>query len=162
MTLSNKLQSAVKYVHSLMGEYPATISITRNEIQNYARYDFEPYAGCRRSEELDLSTPYHNPIAAMIENVLSDVCTDCLKDEYAFNNPFFVSLIKGYIEVLIHQYGERVPITRTLAQVIVQHFLSEHDVLALIDDVDIIVETAKSPLFKQGAGHLFFLKVKTK
>lgn len=80
--------------------------------------------------ELEETVRYdtHNPIQAVLDSVFEEVCTDCLKLDYYFQDPFFVSLIKGYIEGLIAKFGNEVPVTETIARVCLIHPLTKHSI----------------------------------
>lgn len=101
----------------------------------------------------------HNPIQAVLNNVFEEVCTDCLKLDYYFADPFFVSLIKGYLEGLVAKYGNIVPITKTIAQVSLKHSLTKHDVCFKVGEELYVVDNCESQMFNNPT-RAWFLRVK--
>lgn len=130
--MTNQLRSALIHVASLMKQ------------EDYVEVNFQHNKGeveCILTKEeegvmikphtfykLPITPTTHNPIAAIIASISDEICNDCIKLDYYFKDPFFISLIKAYIEVLVQQYGTTVPITRSLARAILMHSLSEHKV----------------------------------
>lgn len=69
-----------------------------------------------------------NPIKRMIENVEEEVCIECLETDYMFRDPFFVSLIKAYVETIIIRYGSEVSISQPMAHAIIKHELTNYTI----------------------------------
>jgi len=102
-----------------------------------------------------------NPIGKMMEAIFQNVCTDCMKDDYNFKNPFFVDLIEAYFHALVVNYGELVPITRTMAKVIFEHKLTNYKVVYASEthNMHFTVESSDSVIFD--TERAYYLKVNT-
>lgn len=140
--MTDKLLNALKHTTALLNaEGYQAVNINTNkhdQITTVYTTKYSESPGTVRFGDTDVisfPTNSHSPIEGIIENVLGEICTDCLKDDYMFKNPHFVSLIKAYVEVLVNQYGNTVPITRTLAYRIVTDKLSKHPVYVRNGDV---------------------------
>lgn len=101
-----------------------------------------------------------NPLQDLINHVNEEMCNDCLKSEYYYRDPFFKSLVKAYIDGLVYEFGDTVPITRTLAHAIVEHKLSEHEVYVFIYDKYIRMDDHELAAFNEKYEYKFFLKCK--
>lgn len=115
MQLNPKLLSTLSYLSSLCDpQEEIMFSFHKGKVlsANLTTLDVKP-----------VELPSYCAFEDILDNVLSDMCTDCLKLDYHFKNPFFIDLCKAYVNSLVHTYGSEVPITRTLAIRILQYKL---------------------------------------
>lgn len=83
-----------------------------------------------------VSSPHDvNPIKQMFDNINEYMCTDCIKIDRLYKDDFFISLVKSYIESLIHEFGIRVAIPTELALAIVKHHLSDYTITYRLRDI---------------------------
>lgn len=131
LKVNNKLTPSVKstliYLQSLLGEgEQAAIVIDGNEISiaTSAKEAETPIVIFKG----DTDTPI-NPIQHMLDHINDEMCSDCLKQDWQFKNPYFVDLVESYIDSLVHTYGLSVPIPYELARAILLHQIGDYRIL---------------------------------
>lgn len=162
--MSVLLNNAIRYVHSLMQKENIVVvmidSSVKNTINVHKALEWDPDLKLTElNQNYNMDARLHNPISAMIEKLLSEICTDCIKVDYYFADPFFCSLVSAYLEVLINQYGECVPINRTMAQAILGHSLTKHSVCFKDKDGLLLRVGSKDDIQFEDETQAFFLKV---
>ena len=152
MELNPKLLSTLSYLSSLL------------DPQEEVMFSF--HKGSVRLANLtnltikEVNIPEYCALEDMIDSLMYDMCTDCLKADYNFKNPFFIDLCKAYIHSLIHTFGDEVPITRTLATRIIEHKLHPGQVTARQCDMVVHINSPNSDYLKDKPGqqwHYFLL-----
>lgn len=127
--MNSKLLTTLTYLQSILdiGDDEVIISLKGNNVRVTRLSDMH-------FEDVVID-PDVNPIQNILDHITEQMCTDCLKIDYLFQNDFFINLVKGYIESLIHEFGTRVPITLVLAEAIVKYNIApQYKVYAYVDD----------------------------
>jgi hypothetical protein len=141
--LPAKVVSTLVYLRSLLipGE-ELTVSITPQKVVVVTGK--EPNVNLF---ELDANYKI-NPIQDILEHLNEQMCVDCVKSDYNFQNEYFGSLIRGYVDGLVHEFGMTVPIPPELAKAIVKHGCSSYKIIAKKDE-DVVALSAgyKDELF---------------
>lgn len=101
-----------------------------------------------------------NPIKNIITHINEDMCTDCLTQEWQFKNPYFINLVGGYVNSLVHTYGLNVPIPYELASAILKWDITDYDVVAKKGDHRHAILSCKLLEAQKAAGYTFFLNAK--
>ena len=125
--LTHKLVSSLIYLHSiteLKDDEELVISIKKDRIAVSRNVEELLNPKVLTAEEYTI-----NPIKDMLEHINEEMCTDCLKFDSYFKDDFFSSLVRAYVDSLVHEYGLDVPITPELALAIVQYKVSDYDVV---------------------------------
>jgi hypothetical protein len=120
--MDNRVISTLKYLHSLLdiGDDEAIISVRTDRVTVSFMSDI--------LNVKDVIIDGTNPIQAILAHISEQMCTDCLSIEYLYKDDFFINLVKGYIECLVHEFGRNIPITPVLANAITKHKLCTYTV----------------------------------
>lgn len=156
--LTNEIKAGIGYLQSQLKDGASMTMHLRGSI---AQVVYSSTSDVEKYTELFEIKPLSNPIGKAIANIFEHVCTDCMREDYNFKDPYFTSLIKSYFECLTITYGELVPITKTMARAILRHKLSTHQVVysSIGQDKHLAIDNADHPIFDHDRS--FYLKVKT-
>lgn len=106
-----------------------------------------------------------NPIANILAHINDEMCSDCLSQDWQFKSPFFINLVEGYVDSLVHTYGLSVPIPYELAYAILKYDLTDYDILAKRGQLgkhapheQVILSTMLLESMNK-VGYVFYLKV---
>jgi hypothetical protein len=152
--MNSRIVTTLTYLQSILdiGDDEALISIKRDQIHL-------SYMSNVLKVDVVMTRDEVNPIRKILEHITEYMCTDCLKLDYLYKDDFFINLVKGYIETLVHEFGTRIPITRTLAQSIMKYDLCEYAVGAAPANglTGFIVTDKEDNVFKEDSTSNFFI-----
>lgn len=118
--MQHRVKATLAYLQSLVGsDEEVLISLKGNKATMTTMVDLT------KVDHFDLSS---NPIQNMLSGINEYMCTDCIKIDYLYKDDFFVALVKSYIESLVHEFGDKIPIPAELARAILKFGLCSYKV----------------------------------
>lgn len=128
MNMDPKLISAIAYVQSLLTD-DIVLTISDNSCI------------CIDKELKELESYKHviitdnNPIKEILTQLNEQACIDCFGDENNYNDPFFLDLLYAYIQSLVHEFGDNIPIDQGFAKLLCQHSLLNYHLKLVSDEI---------------------------
>lgn len=86
--------------------------------------------------------PGHNPLQGLLDHINDEMCTDCITQDWLYKHSYFSSLVRSYIDSLIHEFGSGVAIPKELARAILIHQVSDYVVMGKSGDDGIVFNSA--------------------